>query len=101
MKQLLLEDTYYPRPNLTPFRSAADQIAGVVYKPWSSVGLDLSGYIGQNVTLRFTTYDCALGGHFGYAYIDGSCLQFNAVVNDNVCSNASKILNGIPTSNCF
>ncbi|MBC7864952.1 MAG: hypothetical protein IAF38_18405, partial [Bacteroidia bacterium] len=68
---------------------------GVVYKPWSNVTIDLSGYLGQNVTIRFTTYDCALGGHFGYAYLDGACLQFQSVVNDTVCSNSTLQLFGI------
>lgn len=57
----------------------------VVYKPWSSVSVDLTNYIGQNVTIRFTTYDCALGGHYGYAYIDGSCLDFNITQDANLC----------------
>jgi gliding motility-associated-like protein len=43
------------------------------YRPWTTVGLDLSPYMGQTITLEFTTYDCALGGHFGYAYIAASC----------------------------
>lgn len=40
------------------------------YKNWSQVGVDLSAYIGQSVTIYFRTGDCDLGGHYGYAYID-------------------------------
>jgi gliding motility-associated-like protein len=69
---------------------------GVVYKPWTTVAIDLSGFLNQTVTLRFTTYDCALGGHYGYAYIDGSCLQFQSVVNDTICNNGTMQLAGIP-----
>jgi gliding motility-associated-like protein len=43
------------------------------YKPWTTVGLDLSAYIGQTITIEFTTYDCAQYGHFGYAYVAASC----------------------------
>ncbi len=43
------------------------------YKDWTTVGVDLSPYIGQNITIEFSTGDCALGGHYGYAYIDASC----------------------------
>lgn len=46
----------------------------VRYKPWTMVNIDLSAYIGQYVTLSFTTGDCSHSGHFGYAYIDVECL---------------------------
>lgn len=59
--------------------------ANVVYKPWTNVSVDLTGYIGQNVTIRFTTYDCALGGHYAYAYIDGSCTILQQAINDTIC----------------
>lgn len=58
---------------------------GVIFKPWSSVSADLTSYIGQNVTIRFTTYDCGLGGHYGYAYIDGDCLSFPQTQPDTIC----------------
>lgn len=45
----------------------------VVYKDWSAVGIDLSGQLGQTITIEFTTADCGLGGHFGYAYISAYC----------------------------
>ncbi|MGZ3903573.1 MAG: PKD domain-containing protein [Bacteroidia bacterium] len=64
----------------------------VIYKPWTTVSVDLSGYIGQNVTIRFTTYDCGLGGHYGYAYIDGSCSPLAINQNHVLCSNGSATL---------
>ncbi len=66
--------------------------SGVIYKPWSSVSTDLTSYIGQNITIRFTTYDCALGGHYGYAYIDGSCLSFPQIQPDTICVGQNKTL---------
>jgi gliding motility-associated-like protein len=63
---------------------------GVIYKPWTSVIVDLTNYIGQNVTIRFTTFDCALGGHFGYAYIDGICSSFVTGTSDTICVGATK-----------
>lgn len=65
---------------------------GVQYKPWSSAVVDLTNYIGQNVTIRFSTYDCALGGHYGYAYLDGSCLSFPLTTSDTICVGATKTL---------
>ncbi|HKR06794.1 MAG TPA: gliding motility-associated C-terminal domain-containing protein [Bacteroidia bacterium] len=45
-------------------------------KPWTTVGIQLSDYIGETVTIEFTTADCALGGHFGYAYLECSVSPF-------------------------
>ncbi len=80
--------TYYSvtaAGNIPGFLNSAT-MANVRYKPWSSVVADLTALIGQNVTIRFTTYDCSLGGHFGYAYIDGSCLAFMKTSNDTICA---------------
>lgn len=51
------------------------------YKDWTTVGLDLSSYIGQTITIEFATGDCSRGGHFGYAYVDAFCspLQINSI----------------------
>jgi gliding motility-associated-like protein len=45
----------------------------ISYRNWTSVGVDVSAYIGQTVTLQFETGDCSLGGHYGYAYVDATC----------------------------
>lgn len=52
---------------------------GVKYKNWTQVVIPLTSYIGQNVTIQFTTSDCnnsppSGGSHDGYAYIDCSCV---------------------------
>lgn len=54
--------------------------SSIVYKDWTTVGLDLSAYIGQTLTIEFATGDCTPGGHFGYAYVDAYCspLQIDA-----------------------
>ncbi len=49
---------------------------GINYSPWKTVGVDVSSYVGQNVTLEFATGDCAQGGHFGYAYVEAGCAPF-------------------------
>lgn len=51
----------------------------VRYRDWTTVGLNLTSYIGQEVSIEFLTADCTVGGHFGYAYIDAYCssLQIN------------------------
>jgi len=53
----------------------------VRYKPWSSGSVNLSGQAGKTIIVDFETYDCALGGHFGYGYVDMiSCGTYNAVI---------------------
>ena len=45
----------------------------VIWQNWQQVGVDLSAYMGQNVTIEARTGDCDLGGHYGYAYLAGQC----------------------------
>lgn len=49
------------------------QFSDIRYKDWSTVGVDLSAYLGTVVTIEFMVQDCGWGGHFGYAYLDASC----------------------------
>ena len=46
---------------------------GVVWKDWTTIGLNLENYKTQTIKIRLTTYDCFLGGHFGSAYSTLSC----------------------------
>jgi hypothetical protein len=64
-----------------------------VYKPWTQNVIDCSqyGYVpsqNRKIKLEFTTADCLLGGHFGYAYIDLSCLQPQIKRTGRSCINA-------------
>ncbi|GEM_PF-865382 len=67
---------------------SSDNIPGFVingdyrFKPWTEVGVDLSGYIGQQITFEFSTGDCGMGGHFGYAYIDGYASELKITRTD-------------------
>ena len=45
----------------------------VTFKDWSTIGLNLDNYAGQQITIRLTTYDCAYSGHYGYAYFTLDC----------------------------
>lgn len=45
----------------------------IVYRAWTTIGVDLRKYIGQDVTIEFETWDCGLGAHFGYAYVMAKC----------------------------
>ena len=62
---------------------------GVVYKNWTTVGIDLTPYIGQQISLVFATGDCDLGGHYGYAYLDAYCTALR--INTNFCAGSSVV----------
>jgi gliding motility-associated-like protein len=42
----------------------------VRYKDWSAASIKLENQAGKTFKISFTTMDCLLGDHFGYAYID-------------------------------
>jgi hypothetical protein len=58
-----------------------------IFKPWTTVGVNLSPYVGQEVTVEFTTGDCSQSAHFGYAYIDGDCGLFTISSSDSMICN--------------
>jgi len=47
----------------------------ILWKDWTTVGINLAPYHGQDVRLQLRTYDCREGGHFGYAYFYAECQQ--------------------------
>ncbi|MDD5571351.1 MAG: gliding motility-associated C-terminal domain-containing protein [Bacteroidales bacterium] len=57
------------------FQNAAsyNNSMNVRFKDWTYVGMDLSGYVGQTLSICFATGDCSQAGHFGYAYVDVTC----------------------------
>jgi len=53
----------------------------VVWRNWTTVGLNLNPYMNETITIEFTTRDCEQTGHFGYAYLSAECGQLNLQVN--------------------
>ena len=55
----------------------------VYWKPWSSVFVPLNNYLGQTVSITFTTRGClpslCAGSHYAYAYISAECGPFALV----------------------
>ena len=47
--------------------------ADVLWKDWTTVGIDLAPLHGQRILIKLTTYDCARQQHFGYAYFVLDC----------------------------
>jgi len=54
---------------------------GLVYKDWSTECINLSAYMGQEVSALFLTADCSLGAHGSYAYVDCLCENNDAIAN--------------------
>ncbi|MES2566836.1 MAG: PKD domain-containing protein [Bacteroidota bacterium] len=80
-------------PSIGGFQSSGD----VLYKNWSTVTVPLLSYVGQNVTIEFTTSDCALGGHYGYAYIQCLCAPIPITSSlPVVCNGQTTVLTAPP-----
>ncbi len=45
----------------------------ILWKDWTTVGIDLAGLHGQTIHIKLTTFDCNQGQHFGYAYFTFDC----------------------------
>lgn len=94
------------------FKDGASDNTGIwKYTDWTTVGLDLSAYIGQSVTIEFRTNDCfpsiplittnngkvdtvcstwSPGGHSAYAYIDLYCSPVE-ITSTPICANQVNI----------
>ena len=62
--------------------------SSIYYKPWTEVNMNLTNYIGQYITTRFTVSDCDhvnQGAHFGYAYLDCACSPYGIIAPDTIC----------------
>lgn len=59
----------------------------VAYKDWTTVGLNLSAYIGKKIIIEFETGDCSRGGHYGYAYVEAYCSSLK--INSTYCADAN------------
>lgn len=70
----------------------------VYYSAWRSNSMNLKAYMGQNVTIRFTSAGCTLGAHMGYAYVDASCSPIEVVTSSaKACLGTTFTLTAPPT----
>lgn len=61
----------------------------VVWKDWTTVGVNIMPYNGQTIKVRFTSVDCGAGGHYGYGYFTMDCAS--ARLETENCGNDSRI----------
>lgn len=63
---------------------------GVTWLPWTTVGVNLLPFIGQTIQVEFTTKDCSLSGHFGYAYVAAECMPL--IINVAYCEGSNNVV---------
>lgn len=69
--------------------------SNVIWKDWTTVGIDIARYHGQRIKIRFTTKDCSDGGHFGYAYFSISC-DSKRIALVNLCETLDSVRLRVP-----
>lgn len=47
----------------------------IAYRDWGCSEIDLSGLVGQTITVQFINNDCTPTGHYGYTYLDNICAE--------------------------
>ncbi|MBL7918312.1 MAG: hypothetical protein JNM96_07925, partial [Bacteroidia bacterium] len=57
--------------------------ANYVFNKWKLNTMDLTAYIGNNVTIDVIVSDCPYGGHYGYVYFDAQCLPMDIIGNNS------------------
>ncbi len=74
----------------------------VYAKPWTYEYVSLRSYIGTCVTIEVIAADCALGGHFGYAYFDAVCNPITPIGSSPaICGSSSVILTAPPGAGSY
>lgn len=82
---------YVATANLPGFKMSTVK-EGVLYKDWSAVNINLSGYQGKQILIEFTAADCTESGHFGYAYIDINENCENIIQGSNFCEGTDQVI---------
>lgn len=68
----------YASANAAGFHTSAQKGklgSSIIWCDWSSMGVDLSSKVGQEVQIRISTYDCGAFEHFAYAYFTAECIE--------------------------
>lgn len=45
----------------------------ISWKEWTTIGVNMTPYAGEDIVIRLETQDCTLGAHYGYAYFTLGC----------------------------
>ena len=71
--------TYYNASTGTP----ATLSSSIIFNKWQISSIDLTSYIGQNITIDVVATDCTGGAHYGYVYFDAQCGPMTIIGNGN------------------
>ncbi|MBA3665699.1 MAG: gliding motility-associated C-terminal domain-containing protein [Bacteroidetes bacterium] len=71
--------TYYIGGGACPLNNSSN--FSPIFNKWNFNSLDLSSYIGNNITIDIIANDCTAGGHYGYVYFDAQCSPMTIVGN--------------------
>ncbi|MBA2611773.1 MAG: gliding motility-associated C-terminal domain-containing protein [Bacteroidetes bacterium] len=71
--------TYFNAPSGTPYTGSGS----IIFNKWKVSSIDLTAYIGQNITIDVISTDCDAGGHYGYVYFDAQCGPMTIIGNGN------------------
>ena len=83
---------YTSGPSIPGFYTSKCNVNSVsYYKPWTIVGVNLTPYIGQTLTVQIQNADCGLGGHFAQSYWDFLC---GSIPITGVCTGSQTTLCG-------
>lgn len=61
----------------------------VLWKDWTTVGVDLTSLHGQTINVYLSTYDCKMGSHYAYSYFVIKCAD--KVLTSTSCGNADTV----------
>lgn len=65
--------------------------SSIIWRDWTSMGVDLSDMVGREVQIRITTYDCGAFEHFAYAYFTAECIEKKITI-ENCQSSSFKLV---------
>lgn len=51
-----------------------EELDGIDFLPWVTIGMDLQNYVGQQVTIECGSMDCEPEGHFGTGFLTCRCV---------------------------
>ncbi|WP_298423467.1 T9SS type A sorting domain-containing protein [uncultured Kordia sp.] len=60
---------------IKPTPNGCSNLRDVLWKDWTCAELEVSGNVGDVITLEFIMTDCGAGAHYGYAYVDDICIE--------------------------
>ena len=86
---------YYGDSNVFADLEACSSNSSCLSKKWAYNLIDLKQFDavdGDSIVLSFATFDCTLGAHFGYAYVDAEFVNTSFSINgsnefDKICLN--------------